>query len=191
MANDWILNLDQAKDLLGLPQTSTINDPRLQLLLSAVTARIEEYLGRALFSDTHTKKFVGGNSKLFLRNYPIGSITSIADPASNTIAATEYILFEELGILQHRSIWPRALDTDGYLARWTITYVAGLYADAAALPVRYNGAASYLISDMWNRPESQVRSVGQGRDIGTDYFKNAEIMPPEVAALIGGDVTMF
>ncbi len=191
MANDWILTLNQAKDVLGLPQTSTINDPRLQILLSTVTARIEEYLGRALFSGTHTKKFFGGKSKLFLRNYPIGSITSIADPASNTVAATEYVLIEELGVVVHRSVWPRAVDSAGSQARWTITYVAGLYADAEALPVKYNGAASYLLSDMWNRPESQVRSVGQGRDIGTDYFKNAEIMPPEVAALIGGDVTMF
>lgn len=191
MADDPLLTLEESKDLLGIPQTSTINDARITMLLPIVTKMIENYIGRALFEATFTKQFWGGLETIFLENYPVASITSIADPGSNTVGSDFYVLRGEVGILHHTSRFPRATDSNGKLERWTITYVGGRFATAAAVTSDYKGAAAVLLADMYNRPEPMVRSVGQGRDIKTDYFRPNDLMPPEVQRLIGGDVSMY
>jgi hypothetical protein len=63
-----------------------------------------------------------------LRKYPIVAVTSITDPALNTVPAADYLIIARTGSLRHLGYWPVPQNTAGLMAEWTVVYTAGRFA---------------------------------------------------------------
>jgi len=75
-----LVNLDQVKDYLGLQTTNTDDDGLIQLLISGFSQFVLNKTGIKSFNSTssYTDTYDGnGNQRLFLRQYPIVSLTSV------------------------------------------------------------------------------------------------------------------
>lgn len=88
-----LTDLDTVKAWLGLPSAPGAGDALITQLIGAVSAFIEDYLGRALASTAYVETYDGtGASSILLRQYPITAVQSVtfrgrtisilADPAS-------------------------------------------------------------------------------------------------------------
>ena len=188
-----ILTLDEARTYLGADDTA-VPSARLQMLVDSATLQIEEYIQNAVVQGTFTEKRWGGQRQWFLSKYPVQSITSIADPATNTILATDYTLIAEQGRLIPFGRFATAVETDGTRARWLVTYVAGLFASIDVVEPNFKMAAQILVADRFERPTTGVISKKVG-DLQLMYsdptrsFTGAGLVPDEVRQLIGSHVS--
>lgn len=187
-----ILTLDEARTYLGAEDT-VIPSARLQMLVDSATLHLEAYLQNAVVEGTFTEKRWGGTKQWFLSKYPIQSITSIADPAANTILATDYTIIEDEGRLIPFGRFATAVATDGRRERWLITYVAGRFATTDAVDQNFKMAANILVADRFARPGSGVVSKQVG-DLKIQYSdpssSRAEgaataLVPDSVRQLVG------
>jgi len=188
-----ILTLDEARTYLGVDD-DVVTSARLQQLVDSATLQIEEYIQNAVVQGTFTEKFKGGTNQWFLRRYPIQSITSITDPSSTTIPATDYILEEEQGRIIAFGRFATAVETDGRPARWSVVYIGGKYASTDVVDPNFKLAANLLIAERFERPEAGVisKKVGDLQIMYSDAgrsFTGPGLIPAEVRQLIGSHVS--
>src|SRR5437016_2051354 len=96
--------LDNVKtDLLV---TGSTDDALLTRLMDAAESFIAQFTGRAFAGGTFTETHGGGRAFLFLRNFPVASITSFrADTArqfgsSSGVDANSYVVHAERGVIE-------------------------------------------------------------------------------------------
>lgn len=101
MALDTLSNIKAA-----LMITTTADDAVLERIMETAEAFIAEHTGRAFAGGTFTEDHAGGRSVLFLRNFPVDTITSVkADSArqfgSDTVLpADRYFVHVERGVIE-------------------------------------------------------------------------------------------
>lgn len=107
-----LTTLSSVKSYLGI--TSITNDALINSLIASVSAFIVSYAGRQLEAATYTEILSGGKKNLFLRNYPVNSVTSVREnigtqgtPSMSTVSVDDYTIFYEAGFLEHRSYFSR------------------------------------------------------------------------------------
>jgi uncharacterized phiE125 gp8 family phage protein len=99
--------LDNVKLHLGV--IGTTDDALLNQVRTAADAFVEQFCGRAFTGGSFTEDHPGGSRVLFLRNYPISSVTSVkADPdrafgAETTIDPSRYLVHADRGLIE--SLW--------------------------------------------------------------------------------------
>ena len=123
------------------PMRVDYTDDDVELLDAITEARdwAEQFLGRALITQTITEKFCTLGDTLELRWPAVQSITSVtyvdADGDTQTLAATVYELGDHLGIgqvrLKYNQTWPT---TRTQADAVTCVYVAGYGAAASNVP---------------------------------------------------------
>jgi uncharacterized phiE125 gp8 family phage protein len=100
MSLDTLANV---KARLGI--TTSADDTLLGLLQDSADAWVGEYCGRDFAGGTFTEYHPGG-AFVFLRNYPVQSVTSVkVDPAyafgpSTVLPATAYVVHADRGVIQ-------------------------------------------------------------------------------------------
>ena len=100
--------------------------------IATVSYRVQKVYDIDLEAQTHVEIHNGGGKRLYIRNPPITSITSIIASndlvfgVSDTIAATEYAIVNSGWDIAHYSCWPKGRDNI------QVTYVAG-YIDALSV----------------------------------------------------------
>lgn len=101
-----LTTLDRAKVFLGI--TGTAQDTLLTMLINQATGFLEGATGRRFASTTYTdEKYNGGKSKLFLRQYPVSTLSSlqyrqgtISAPTWVSFPADDYMLYGDEGYIQ-------------------------------------------------------------------------------------------
>jgi hypothetical protein len=157
------------------------------MVIDAITHGIETYLGNPVVQREYTEKYFGSTPIIRLDQYPVASVTSITDPASNTVDADDYKVIEDIGELRHVGGWnfPAALDSNGNLDRWEIVYTAGRFANTGAVDPDFKMAACEWAGMRYRRPGNVLtKKVG---DL-TITYKNqpeANTVPDVVQRLIG------
>jgi hypothetical protein len=113
------------------------------------------------------------------------ALTSITDPAGNTVASTEVVVFKERGILERSGLWPTPQDTNGNPAYWTVVYTAGLFDSTAEVDAALKRACKMLVKMTAARPNPEVsrKSVG---NLSLDFrqMNDNDVIPKEVMALL-------
>lgn len=130
--------------------------------------------------------------RLYLTRYPIISVTSITDPAANTVSAADYVVYKAEGMLIHSGAWPVAQDTSGNIARWSVVYVAGRYANTAAVEANLKLACKLLVATRFSQREGDVISKRVG-DLSISYREGQAGnggLPVEVTSLIAPYVSL-
>lgn len=190
-----LTTIANAKTALGI--TVSTYDSQLQLLVTAASAAISAKLGVDFIKRTYAEPhlygeldgeiitvqppsnfIVGGSGSMFLKLWhrPIFSVTSIADPAGNTI--TKYVMHKTRGILE--GIFSVPVDSNGLEAYWTVTYVAGNYANTAALIDTATGnpdvevACILTVGEWFGRDKGQAVSSKTISELSITYAKDVE-----------------
>lgn len=181
-----LVSLQDARDWLGIGTLdSSIDDARIQGLIAAADQLFESYVGVALVRRSYTQKFEGCDWEWVFDRRPVFAVTSIVDPAGNTIPASDYFLREEYGTLELLR-WPRwAVRSDGTRDRWTVTYTAGLFAGEGDAPGSIKTGMQMMVAKWYYNPEPDVQSRREG-DSATAYIPNPSsmhVVPPAVEAL--------
>lgn len=177
------VSLQDAKQWLGLDADDTLEDHRLSLILQGVRAQVDQFCSTPLVEKTITERFAGGGDIWYLGACPVKSITSIADGAGNTLAATDYILFEELGFIESYGRFPRATRATGQQDRWTVTYVAGHFATEGAVGGDAANAILDLVADYYHKSGPDVQSIRTGVENTVSFIPNPNssfVLPPRV-----------
>lgn len=130
------VTLADAKNYLGISLDDCLDDERLGQIINGARDAVEDYLGTPLVRKTFTQRFYGGfdDSPWITDVYPVASVTSIVDPAGNTIQPDKYVLEGEIGVLRFYDYPPRAVRSTGETDRWTLTYVAGHFEHENVVP---------------------------------------------------------
>lgn len=189
-AANALITLAELKTYLGL--TSSSQDARLDALIDAVSAAIEQYCQNPLIIQTGLAEFYeetpNRSPRLYLKHYPVVQVTDIRDEADFLIPLTEVNVRREWGELYRAGGWPRPQDANGNPARWRVTYDAGRFATVALVPADLKLAAKKWVSLARElvTPGVQSKSMGQISVTFADLASLFEDGPPlEVAQLLG------
>lgn len=203
-----VVTTDEARTALGI--ASGASEEQLRLAINRATYRLEAFCGVGLVQTTYVERhtglshdgrgvmpwtaegFTGGGTKfLYLQHYPVVSITSIVDEASTptSIAAADYYVRKDVGILEHYSVWPTpykyASGTE-IPGEWIVTLVAGWFASVAAVTWDVKDACLSLVAEALYRTSGSVSEIESGtlRVKFAGEGENAKL-PPNVRATMG------
>ena len=157
-----LVTLAELKNLLGLPATPSDQDARLEALINASSVAIENLTSRYFviredYVEHHEppprdgwpnggglRKWSKGQT-LFLRRYPVVSLTSIEDEAGFVIPVDEVNVRAELGELYRSGGWFLPQDAFGTPARWAITYDVGYFNSTTDVTADLKMACAMLV----------------------------------------------
>lgn len=171
-----LLSLAEAKAALSIGSTDTRQNDNLTRAITAVTRRLDGLVGPIVQRTVTNERHNGGLVAIELRKSPATSITTLTEYDS---AGGSTSLTEETESTKPADAWlGDRYDPDpdlysGFLIRRTsgadaffepgranvlVTYVAGRYANTAAVDERFKEAAAITLRNMWR---SYQESVGQ------------------------------
>ena len=151
-----LISLQDAKDALNIPATSTSNDDELRLFISAAT-QVIEYLAGNILSQSVSDTFDGGYSTVLLTQQPINSVTSVTENGV-TLPASAYSTNLTAGTVSRiiGNTWYAFLPGKQNV---TVTYSTG----SAIVPASVQLAARELVRHWW-----QFGQQGQRPAFGTN-----------------------
>jgi hypothetical protein len=191
---------------LRLGVTTTDDDGLLSALMDSADQYVAEYCGRDFGGGTFTEYHAGDTPVVFLRNYPVLSVTSVkVDPSygfgtETTRPATAYVVHPDRGVIQSLTgpflpIWAGlpVLQLPAWLrAPRTVQVV---YSTATgAVPADVREAYALLIGHWYRHVKTQVASGFQNvyrQSAGgtTVIFARDQIaggaLPPDLPRLLG------
>ena len=175
-----ILTLDEAKRALNIPLADTSFDTEVASYVTAVSQRIDDLCGPVVQRTITGEAHDGGRSFIFPVHTPVASVTSIAQYLSGTATtltaetvststSTNYLLTDastHASLIRRRSSWSDSVFTDGR-ANVVITYVAGRFANTAAVSPKFKQGAAKMLSVMW-KGDQGAGTVTFGAPVGDD-----------------------
>lgn len=189
--------LARVKALLGLTDTDATRDGILDIIIDAVSERIESYIGSPLTNGSRTEEYDlrPRQAVVFLRTVPVTSIYSIkvstdweydaATPVSSSYYKVnaytgELWLAIELEEPRTDGLWPN------FPLGMQIVYTAGFAADTASLISSYPAiclAADMWVAEIWRRKTEMTGSTKRIAD--SSFVRTDELrMPKEVAEVL-------
>lgn len=122
-----IVELTEMRTFLNIPVGQTAMNDLLESLLDSFNDVIEDYLGVTCINTTYSEKYDGdGTDTLFLKHYPIVSVSSLS---VDDEASSDYHIYKEEGFIRLAS---DVFTKDSQNV--SISYVAGHGADRATVP---------------------------------------------------------
>jgi hypothetical protein len=161
-----VVKIDLAKAVLQIDGTS--EDARLAHLISAVSLELEKRLGTAFVRREFTDKKQGMVKRIYLDYLPVVSITSVQDPAGNTLTEDTEFVVQQDRYLEALGYFSHAVNSQGQRTDWTIVYEAGWFADTAAVAHDVRAEALRVIGALREAPSPTAQSVRVG-DLAVTY----------------------
>jgi uncharacterized phiE125 gp8 family phage protein len=191
---------------LRLGVTTSADDTLLSALMDSADEWVAHYCGRDFAGGTFTEYHPAGSAVVFLRNFPVQSVTSVkVDPAygfgsGTTVPSTAYVVHTERGVIQSLTgpFQPCSpcLPTPGQ-PPWALgpRAVQVVYVTATgAVPADVKEAYALLVGHWYRHVKTQVaagfQNVTQQTFGGaTTIFAKDQIaglpLPPDVPRLLG------
>jgi hypothetical protein len=144
-----ILPLQDAKDMLNIPQATTTWDSELLGWIASIQSSLERFTGGPVINTSITERVeaVQGLTKMLLRQRPVVSVTSITSESSGgSLSLADIKIDTNAGTLQ------RALGLPFYgpFFMWQpwflVTYVAGW---GTSVPAAFNLFGRIVIQHLW------------------------------------------
>lgn len=166
-----VLTLAEAHTAINLPSSNTDHDTELAQQVTAVSAILDAEVGcvvqRAVADEIHD----GGTNVLVTRLWPVASWTSLEEDLNGTpTAVTGYGTqpFDRIPALFSGRI-ELATGTTFTTGRWNVgvSYVAGRYANTAAVGAGFKTTAASVLRRLWKRESGTWAQ-------STDFFENLD-----------------
>lgn len=158
-----VLTLEEAKRAINLDLGDDDHDTELAAFVTAVSRRLDALVGPVVIRTITGERHPGGGSIIFPHYTPISSITSVTEYSSGTAqllaaetatvsTAYDYLLTNDGQNVQlsRRSSWS---DTYFAASEVRLTYVAGRYANTAAVDARFKTAAAMMLGHLWRKDQ--------------------------------------
>jgi len=197
-ASDYaLIETFEAREYPGMPATGS--DAIIDVLIDGCSLAIEKHCDGKLFvqraiTEDYTWEEIKRQSKhadtIWLRKQPLVSVTSITDPAGNTVDSDDYWLDKAKGALRTTGQWTIPQDSNGFATYWTIIYTAGLFASTLAVDANLKLACMMFVADLFKHPNPAVLSKSVG-DLKISYREKAQVsaLPDGVQKLVANYVS--
>lgn len=203
MANTLdLLTLAEAKQALNLSGT-TAHDAELPGWITAVSQRLDELVGPVVQRTVTTERHNGGVHRIFLRNHPNTSITSVTEYAGTTGTALAeetnaskpndaYLVepYEADPAYLSSIVRRRSSDADTVFAPGRLnvefTYVAGRFLDTASVAERFKTGARLTLQNLWRSQQEATGTVGE-YDVPQNIFPRVTV-PTAVRDMFDGEI---
>jgi hypothetical protein len=141
-----VLSLQDAKNMIDIPQTTTTFDAQIYQKVATIEANIEKMIGGPIITRTIANervKVMSGYRSFAVRYRPLVAVTSIVDVASGAAQPlTDLDVDFVTGVIRRKLQLPFWSRGPYYL----ITYTAGL---GTAVPPAIAEAASVILQHLW------------------------------------------
>lgn len=177
----WALTtLQKTKDYLGITGTDATRDAVIEGLINSVTDWIESQIGRRLKETTHTNElYDGGGNRLFLKNYPASSVSSVqykqgslSNPTWQDFSADDWQLLSKRGEIYFPAGMPEGVENIrvSYTAGYKIDFANETNTALHTLPFDIELLAKQLVAKAYNQRKADGKSNEsvEGSSIGWD-----------------------
>lgn len=160
-----LVTLNEAKDFIGDDLGTSVNDARVKRYINAASWLCNKYTKRLLKSREHTEYHSGdGTNTVFVRNYPVTTLTSVYDDPDRTYGSDYLIDSDDLAIMPDELAYKIVYD-GGYfqvgIRNVKITYTGGY----ETIPYDLAQACLEIVAMMWVNSEERrfgIRSMTLG-----------------------------
>lgn len=171
-----ILSLQDAKDELNIPRTSTVSDDEIKLKIDSIETNIEMYLGGPVITRSVSERVrvTENYSALVLRKRPLVAVTSITEIAAGVAVPITDLDNDIVSGIVRRKLRLPFLGSGPY---YQVVYTAGL---GTAVPATVNQAARLILAHLWSTQRGpQPRMYGGS---GETVLPGMNYAIPNVAA---------
>lgn len=187
-----LITLAEAKVFPGLSSLAAADESLVEALIDAATADFEAYwdnygVQRAVSERYSYQDIIRDEPSygaIWLRKYPVVSVSDIRDQYANTIAPDEYWIDQDKGALRCMGTagWDVPTCSGGYATYWTIGYTAGRVANTASVPANIKLACKMYVAELYKSPSQNVKSKTVG-DLSITYARS-DNQQPELPVMV-------
>jgi hypothetical protein len=163
LAETAVLPLQDAKDMLNIPQATTTSDSELQAYIATTEMAIEGFTGGPLVTRAVTERaeITGQYTVLQVRQRPLVSVTSIVSVASGQPIdiSAGLDLDVNAGTIRRKLGWPFYGPYFTWLPAMTVTYTAGW---GTAVPAAFNLVARIIVQHLWETQHGPAARPSMG-----------------------------
>lgn len=178
-----LCTLARCKRHIGISEADTSNDELLTDLINEATDAIETRCNRRFLLTSYSEWVDGeGDDELFLKNFPIISVSSLVD-GETTLTEREsvtddgFVVYDEEGY-----IWNDSGFSQGH-KNISISYVAGYASDS--YPEDLVKGAVLLVSHWYNvRGAEGIEAERTPGGYSVQYAKDIDDIPSEILSLV-------
>lgn len=173
MAANDVLTPAEARVAIGRGSNDTTEDTPLTSMVTAVSEYLDSLVGPIVQRTVTDELHDGGYPEVFLRHYPVSSVTSATEYNGTTATALTVETNSShpadgcrldsegrTGVLLRRSSGGTTSFPDG-MGNVKVTYVAGRYASTSAVADRYKEAARIMLAMWWSRRDVSATLEGE------------------------------
>src|SRR5215831_10567020 len=158
-----LLPLQDGKDALNIPQSTTTYDTELQAYIATIETSLEGFTGGPIVTRTVTERaeLTSEYTVLQVRQRPLVSVTSIVSVASGQALdiSAGLDIDANAGTIRRKLGYPFYGPFFTWLPAMTITYVAGW---GTTVPAAFNLAARIIVQHLWTSQRGPAPQPSMG-----------------------------
>ena len=184
-----VLPLQDAKDMLNIPQATTTSDAELQSFIATIESSLRAMTGGPIVNRTITNErteMQASQTVIPVRQRPLVSVTSITSASGGAIDISAGLdLDANAGLIRRKLGLPFYGPFFQWLPQVTVTYVAGW---GTAVPAAFNVAARLILRNLWDTQRGVTPAPMQGGDETVDLPGWGYAIPVRAAELLEGSL---
>lgn len=142
--------------------SSTANATTIEFLVTAVSRRLDRGVGPIVTRTLTSETYDGVGTFIQLQSWPVSSVTTVVEDGT-TLTTDDWYIDKEKGLLYRQSNgldWTWSHSTSNRRDTVAVTYVAGRYANTAAVDHLYKEGARLMLRHLWRSEEWNVNGMG-------------------------------
>jgi hypothetical protein len=152
-----VMSLQDAKDMLNIPQATTTSDAELDSWIASVESGLERFTGGPVINRTCTERaeLSSAYTALLVRQRPLVSVQSIVSVATGTAidVSAGLDIDTNAGTIRTKLGWPFYGPFFLFGSSVNVTYTAGW---GTAVPAAFNSFARIVIQHLWETQRGSV-----------------------------------
>jgi hypothetical protein len=185
-AETAVLPLQDAKDQLNIPQSSTASDAELQSFIATIESSLKRYTGGPLVNRAITERaeMVSGQTAILVRQRPLVSVTQILGAGGAAIDISGGLdLDVNAGIVRRKLGLPFYGPFFTWLPQVTVIAVAGW---GTSVPAAFNSFARIVVQHLWDSQHGPAGRPSMGGQEMTTVPGFGFAIPNMAAELLEG-----
>jgi hypothetical protein len=181
-----VLPLQDAKDQLNIPQSSTASDAELQSFIATIESSLKRYTGGPIVNRTVTERaeMMSNQTVILVRQRPLVSVTSITSASGGAIDISAGLdLDVNAGTIRRKLGLPFYGPFFSWLPQVTVIYVAGW---GTSVPAAFNSASRIIIQHLWDSQHGPAGRPSMGGEEMTTLPGFGFAIPNMAAELLDG-----
>jgi hypothetical protein len=185
-----LLPLQDAKDMLNIPQATTTADTELQAFIATIETSLEAYTGGPLVNRVITAErceMTSGQTVILVRQRPLVSVTSIVAQATGTAVdiSAGLDLDASAGTIRRKLAWPFIVPAFTWQPVVLVTYVAGW---GTVMPAVFNLFGRIVLAHLWETQHGPSARPSMGGEETVVMPGWGYAIPSRAAELLAGSL---